>query len=58
MSDSDEIIGKLKMIPHPEGGYFKESYRNEKVSLIYYLLKKKWKITLASFNKKWNSSFL
>ena len=40
MSDSDEIIEKLKMIPHPEGGYFKESYRNENVSLIYYLLKK------------------
>ena len=43
MSDSDEIIEKLKMIPHPEGGYFKESYRNENVSLIYYLLKKKEK---------------
>ena len=28
------------MIPHPEGGYFKESYRNKNVSLIYYLLKK------------------
>ena len=40
MSDSDKIIEKLKMIPHPEGGYFKESYRNENVSLIYYLLKK------------------
>ena len=40
MSDSDEIIEKLKMISHPEGGYFKESYRNENVSLIYYLLKK------------------
>ena len=40
MNDSDEIIEKLKMIPHPEGGYFKESYRNENVSLIYYLLKK------------------
>ena len=40
MSDSDEIIEKLKMIPHPEGGYFKESYRNENISLIYYLLKK------------------
>ena len=43
MSDSDEIIDKLKMIPHPEGGYFKESYRNENISLIYYLLQKKEK---------------
>ena len=40
MNNSDEIIKKLQMIPHPEGGYFKESYRNKNVSLIYYLLKK------------------
>ena len=40
MNNSDEIIKKLQMIPHPEGGYFKESYRNENISLIYYLLKK------------------
>ena len=40
MNNGDEIIKKLQMIPHPEGGYFKESYRNENVSLIYYLLKK------------------
>ena len=40
MSNSDEIIKKLKMIPHPEGGHFKESYGNKDISLIYYLLKK------------------
>ena len=40
MNNVDEIIKKLQMIPHPEGGYFKESYRNENISLIYYLLKK------------------
>ena len=42
MSDSEEIIKKLKMIPHPEGGYFSESFRDENnnISLIYYLLKK------------------
>ena len=28
------------MIPHPEGGHFKESYRDNNISLIYYLLKK------------------
>ena len=27
-------------MPHPEGGHFKESYRDENISLIYYLLKK------------------
>ena len=40
MNNSDEIIQKLEMIPHPEGGYFKESYIDKNVSLIYYLLKK------------------
>ena len=42
MNDPEEIIKKLKMIPHPEGGYFVESFRDKEknVSLIYYLLKK------------------
>ena len=40
MNNDDEIIKKLQMLPHPEGGYFKESFRNENISLIYYLLKK------------------
>ena len=40
MNDTDEIIKKLQMIPHPEGGHFKELYRDSNVSLIYYLLKK------------------
>jgi len=40
MNNGDEIIKKLQMLPHPEGGYFKESFRNENISLIYYLLKK------------------
>ena len=41
MNDPEEIIKKLKMISHPEGGYFAESFRDKenKVSLIYYLLK-------------------
>ena len=42
MSDPEKLIEKLKMIPHPEGGYFSESFRDKdnNVSLIYYLLKK------------------
>ena len=42
MSDPEKLIEKLKMIPHPEGGYFSESFRDidNNVSLIYYLLKK------------------
>ena len=40
MNNSDKIIKKLQMIPHPEGGHFKESYRDNNISLIYYLLRK------------------
>ena len=40
MNNGDKIIKKLQMMPHPEGGYFKESYRDNNISLIYYLLKK------------------
>ena len=40
MNNADKIIKKLEMIPHPEGGHFKESYRDKNISLIYYLLKK------------------
>jgi len=42
MNNPENLIKKLKLIPHPEGGYFAESFRDEKgsVSLIYYLLKK------------------
>ena len=40
LNNSDEIIKKLEMIPHPEGGHYKETYRNDNVSLIYYLLKR------------------
>ena len=43
MTNPDDLIKKLKLEPHPEGGYFAESFRDEKgnVSLIYYLLKKR-----------------
>ena len=65
MNNSDKIIKKLQMIPHPEGGHFKESYRDNNISLIYYLLKKNekslahWhdgdprhkKVTMKFFNK-------
>ena len=42
MNSPEELIKELKMIPHPEGGYFSESFRDKdnNVSLIYYLLKK------------------
>ena len=40
MNKGNEIIKKLQMTLHPEGGHFKEYYRDNYVSLIYYLLKK------------------
>ena len=42
MNDPNKLIEKLKMISHPEGGFFSESFRDKSnnVSLIYYLLKK------------------
>ena len=42
MNDSEKLIKQLKMIPHPEGGYFVESFhdKDNSVSLIYYLLLK------------------
>ena len=39
MSKADTIIKSLKLIPHPEGGKFIETFKNKNVSLIYYLLK-------------------
>ena len=40
MQNPNEIINALKMTPHPEGGHFKELYRDKNVSVIFYLLKK------------------
>ena len=40
MNDSDKLIEQLEMNPHPEGGHYKESYRNNNISLIYYILKR------------------
>ncbi len=31
MNRVDELIGELKLKPHPEGGFFKETYRSEGV---------------------------
>jgi len=42
MNECDNLIDKLKLIPHPEGGHFIETLRdtNGHVSHIYYLLRK------------------
>ena len=42
MTDIEVLIKNLKMVAHPEGGHFSESFRDESnnVSLIYYMLQK------------------
>ena len=43
---ADEVVRRLDLAPHPEGGYYRETYRDPKVdeagrsasSLIYFLL--------------------
>ena len=36
---ADEIIRTLNLQPHPEGGWFRETYRDAASTAIYYLLK-------------------
>jgi len=38
--EADNLIKKLNMISHPEGGHYVEYFKNENVSQIYYLLKR------------------
>ena len=33
-----EIVNLLQMVPHPEGGYYKETFRDDASTAIYYLL--------------------
>ena len=42
MTKAQELIKKLNMVAHPEGGHFSESFRDENnnVSLIYHMLQK------------------
>ena len=40
MEDADNLIKKMNMISHPEGGHYVEVLKNDYVSQIYYLLKK------------------
>ena len=42
MNNFDKLKDELKLIPHPEGGHFAETFRDSKnqISHIYYLLTK------------------
>ena len=51
MSDAESIIKDLSLKPHPEGGHFVECFRTESISIIYYLLKKKFQICACNHLK-------
>ena len=59
MVEADKIITKLKLIPHPEGGHYIETYRDKKgnVSHIFYLLKKNEKFHWHKLTKNENLHF-
>lgn len=33
MLTTDELVAKLQLLPHPEGGFFKETFRDDSVHL-------------------------
>jgi predicted cupin superfamily sugar epimerase len=35
---ADEVIGLLELLPHPEGGHYRETWADEASSAIYFLL--------------------
>jgi len=37
-NDLAKLISALGLAPHPEGGFFRETYRSENATAIYYLL--------------------
>ena len=39
MTDADDVILTLELEPHPEGGWYRETWREDATTAIYYLLK-------------------
>ena len=35
----DEVVAALGLVPHPEGGHYRETYRDAASTAIYYVLK-------------------
>lgn len=46
MSKIDELILTHQLLPHPEGGFYKETYRSDFSTGIFYLLRKGEKSSL------------
>lgn len=36
--DASKVIENLQLIPHPEGGFFREIFRTDSITTIYFLL--------------------
>ncbi|HEX7277154.1 MAG TPA: cupin domain-containing protein [Acidimicrobiales bacterium] len=39
MTTADDVIRELGLAPHPEGGWYRETWREEAVTAIYFLLR-------------------
>lgn len=39
MSDADRLIAELRLAPHPEGGRYRETFRDAHSTAIYFLLR-------------------
>ncbi len=39
MSEADGLIARLGLAPHPEGGHYRETFRDAHSTAIYFLLK-------------------
>lgn len=37
--DGDSVIERLELIPHPEGGHYRETWRDHSGTAIYFLLR-------------------
>ena len=46
MKNAPLLIQKLNLLPHPEGGYYRETYRSQDSTGIFYLLRKGEKSSL------------
>jgi predicted cupin superfamily sugar epimerase len=39
VSDADRLIAALRLAPHPEGGHYRETFRDAHSTAIYFLLR-------------------
>lgn len=56
MSEVTKLVEQFHLLPHPEGGFYKETYRSEFSTGIYYLLERNQKSSLhrISSDEMWH----